>query len=326
MPLNTLHFIRPMEAQSASELPSGPGWRFEPKWDGFRCLAHKHGRTLDLTAKSGKSLARYFPEVVALVRGLKADRFILDGELLVELENGWSFEALQGRIHPAESRVRMLSEHTPAELMLFDMLLQDGKDLRYLPLEERRRHLEALIGASRGSLRLSPGTEDRRTAMRWLVSGEYEGVVAKRLDGPYLAGERAMTKVKRRRTADCVVGGFRYATNGRLVGSLLLGLYNRQGRLDHVGFTSGFAAFDRKELTKLVEGLRGGEGFSGNAPGGPSRWSTDRSAEWVALKPKLVVEVSYDHVSGRRFRHGTRLLRLRPDKSPSQCRMDQIEQ
>jgi ATP-dependent DNA ligase len=319
----------PMEAQSASELPSGAGWRFEPKWDGFRCLARKHGRKVDLTAKSGKPLGRYFPEVVELVARLPADRFTLDGELLVAAEGSWSFEALQARLHPAESRIHKLSAETPAAYMLFDMLEDAGKDLRRLDLTRRRKHLEAFadrigLGGIGGALALSPGTTDRRTAQRWLASGKYEGVVAKRVDGPYLAGERAMIKVKRRRTADCVVGGFRYATASKLVGSLLLGLYNEEGKLDHVGFTSGFAAFDRNELTKTLEALRGGEGFTGAAPGGQSRWSTERSTQWVPLKPRLVVEVSYDHVSTHRFRHGTRLIRFRPDKAPSQCRMDQI--
>jgi ATP-dependent DNA ligase len=325
MAFDSLSSALPMEAKSAPDLPTGAGWWFEPKWDGFRCLVRKHGRKVALSAKSGKLLGRYFPEIVELIRSLRADRFILDGELMVELDGAWSFEALQARIHPAESRIRMLSEETPAMLMLFDMLEHNGRDLRPLPLKSRHRHLEIFAAAAKGVLQISPGTEDRRTAKRWLASGKYEGIVAKRLDGPYLAGERAMNKVKRRRTADCVVGGFRYATNSKLVGSLLLGLYNNEDKLDHVGFTSGFGAFDRKELTKRVESMRGGEGFTGNAPGGPSRWSTDRSAEWVALRPKLVVEVSYDHVSNHRFRHGTRLLRLRPDKSPRQCRMDQIE-
>jgi ATP-dependent DNA ligase len=325
MPFDSLTSVLPMEAQSAPDLPTGSGWWFEPKWDGFRCLARKHGRKVELIAKSGKPLARYFPEVVQLIAGLKADRFILDGELLVELGGKYSFEALQVRIHPAQSRIHRLSAETPAVLMLFDMLEHAGKDLRALPLIDRHKHLKRFISAARGVLELSPGAEDRRTARRWLTGGKYEGAVAKRLDGPYLPGERAMVKVKRRRTADCVVGGFRYATNSKLIGSLLLGLYNHERKLDHVGFTSGFGAFDRKELTRRVEGLRGGRGFTGNAPGGPSRWSTDRSAEWVPLKPELVVEVSFDHVSNHRFRHGTRLLRLRPDKSPRQCRMEQIE-
>jgi ATP-dependent DNA ligase len=324
MPRTTLAPISPMEARTADQLPLGPGWLYEPKWDGFRCLASKHGRRIALHAKSGKPLDRYFPEILQALAGLKADRFTLDGELLVVEGRGWSFEALQARLHPAASRVLKLSFETPATLMLFDMLEAGGADLRALPLRARRKHLETLVRASDGAVLLSRGTSVRRTAVGWVEGGRYEGVVAKHMDGPYLSGERAMIKVKRRRTADCVVGGFRYATGSRKVGSLLLGLYNAAGKLDHVGFTSGFADIDQAELTRKLERLRGGEGFSGDAPGGPSRWSTERSASWTPLRPKLVVEVSFDHVSGGRFRHGTRLLRLRDDKAPRQCGMEQI--
>ena len=318
-----------MEARSASRLPEGEGWRFEPKWDGFRCLAAKEGARVELHAKSGKPLGRYFPEVVARLAAVEAERFLLDGELLIELEGAPSFEALQMRLHPAESRIRKLSAQAPAVLALFDMLLSPaGEDLRPLPWRRRHAALEAFV-ARHGddALRLTPGTEDRGAAERWLAAGRLEGVVAKRADGPYLEGERAMVKVKRLRTADCVVGGFRFAAGSQSkIGSLLLGLYDERGRLDHVGHTSGLAAVDRDDLTRQVMALRGGVGFSGDAPGGPSRWSTERSTEWTPLKPELVVEVSYDHVSGGRFRHGTRLLRLRPDKAPDQCTMDQLAQ
>jgi len=318
-----------MEARSASRLPEGEGWRFEPKWDGFRCLAAKEGARVELHAKSGKPLGRYFPEVVARLAAVEAERFLLDGELLIELEGAPSFEALQMRLHPAESRIRKLSAQAPAVLALFDMLLSPaGEDLRPLPWRRRHAALEAFV-ARHGddALRLTPGTEDRGAAERWLAAGRLEGVVAKRADGPYLEGERAMVKVKRLRTADCVVGGFRFAAGSQSkIGSLLLGLYDERGRLDHVGHTSGLAAVDRDDLTRQVMALRGGAGFSGDAPGGPSRWSTERSTEWTPLKPELVVEVSYDHVSGGRFRHGTRLLRLRPDKAPDQCTMDQLAQ
>jgi ATP-dependent DNA ligase len=314
-----------MEARSETDLPVEPGWRFEPKWDGFRCLGRRHGRRVELTAKSGKPLTRYFPEIVDTLASLKADRFTLDGELLVPVNGGWSFEALQARLHPAASRIRRLSNETPAVLMLFDLLEVGGKDIRNEPLARRRAALESFLKRSSGPrLRLSTGTASRATAQRWLTAGKYEGIVAKRLDGSYLGGERAMMKVKRRRTADCVVGGFRYASGKRIVGSLLLGLYNDEGLLDHVGFTSGFGGIDRRALTRKLEALRGGAGFTGRAPGGPSRWSTERSPQWVPLKPKVVVEVSFDHVSDERFRHGTRLLRFRPDKSPSQCGMEQI--
>jgi ATP-dependent DNA ligase len=319
--------IAPMEARSEPALPEGGAWWFEPKWDGFRCLAFRDGTDLRLQAKSGKPLGRYFPEVVEALRELKADPFLLDGELLVQSDGRFSFEALQMRLHPSETRIRRLAREIPASLTLFDMLLSPRKgDLRALPLSERRRALETFAKAFKatGGLSVTPGTADRSLAQAWLDDGKIEGVVAKRLDDPYLEGERAMVKVKRIRTADCVVGGFRYATGSKLVGSLLLGLYNDQGLLDHVGFTSGLAAADKPALTERLEALGGGPGFTGEKPGGPSRWATERSSEWTPLKPSVVVEVSFDHVSGGRFRHGTRLLRFRPDKAPGQCRMDQI--
>jgi ATP-dependent DNA ligase len=317
----------PMEARSELALPQGEGWWFEPKWDGFRCLAFRDGGEVRLQAKSGKPLGRYFPDVVELVRRLDPSPFIIDGELLIQADGRFSFEALQMRLHPAESRIRRLAAKTPASLTLFDMLLSPTRgDLRVQTLGERRRELEAFAAAfpAHGALSVTPSTADRSLAQAWLDEGRIEGVVAKRLDGPYLEGERGMVKVKRVRTADCVVGGFRYATGAKLVGSLLLGLYNDQGLLDHVGFTSGLAAADKPGLTRRLEALEGGPGFTGDKPGGPSRWSTERSSAWTPLKPSLVAEVSFDHVSGGRFRHGTRLLRFRPDKSPEQCRMDQI--
>jgi ATP-dependent DNA ligase len=320
-----------MEAKLVDELPRDPGWQFEPKWDGFRCLAYRVGESVELQAKSGKPLARYFPEVVALVRSLPGDSFVLDGELAIPLDVTLSFDALQMRLHPAESRIRKLSVETPAILILFDMIMRPGGEgLLDAPLSERRAALEAFFARAAGGaagLRLSPYTRERREAERWLekAGGALDGVVAKRLDGPYQPGERAMLKVKRLRTADCVVGGFRYGTNSREVGSLLLGLYDEAGVLDHVGFTSTIAAGERAALTKRLEALRGGLGFTGNAPGGPSRWSTERSAEWEPLKPELVVEVRYDHVTGDRFRHGTKLLRWRPDKGPRQCTFEQLE-
>ncbi len=317
----------PMEAKSQPELPDGDGWWFEPKWDGFRCLAFKAKGRVELLAKSGKSLARFFPEVVERLERLEAESFILDGELLAQDGDRYAFEVLQQRLHPAESRIRKLAKETPATFVLFDMLADvDGTDLRARPHRERHARLEAFVerfGSPR--LTLSPGTDDAALARDWLADGKLEGVVAKRRDGPYLEGERAMVKVKRLRSADCVVGGFRYASSGGRVGSLLLGLYDDAGRLNHVGFTSAFAGIDRDALTARLEALRGGAGFTGRAPGGPSRWSTERSGDWEPLKPELVVEVGFDHVSDDRFRHGTKLLRFRPDKAPEQCRMEQLE-
>lgn len=316
-----------MEAKSAAELPKGEGWWFEPKWDGFRCLVFKDGEEVRLQAKSGKPLTRYFPEVVEAVRKARPKRFILDGELLVAAGGAFSFEALQMRLHPAQSRIDRLARETPAVLTAFDLLLSpDGRDLRGEPLKERRRLLALLIAEiGEAWVTLTPGAADRKLAQSWIDEGRLEGVVAKRLDDPYREGERAMVKVKRLRTADCVVGGFRYASNSRVVGSLLLGLYDDRGLLDHVGFTSGLSAADKPALTKRLEALKGEPGFTGDRPGGPSRWSNERSAQWTPLRPELVVEVSFDHVSGGRFRHGTRLLRFRPDKAPDQCRMIQIE-
>ena len=316
----------PMEARSRPELPAGDGWWFEPKWDGFRCLAFKAKGRVELLAKSGKSLARFFPEVVERLERLEAESFILDGELLAQAGDRYAFEALQQRLHPAESRIRRLATETPATFVLFDMLADADGDLRNRPHRERHARLDAFVGRfGEPRLTLSPGTDDPALAQDWLDDGKLEGVVAKRRDGPYLEGERAMVKVKRLRSADCVVGGFRYASKGGRVGSLLLGLYDDEGLLNHVGFTSAFAGIDRDELTRRLEGLRGGPGFTGRAPGGPSRWSTERSGAYEPLRAELVVEVGFDHVSDQRFRHGTKLLRFRPDKAPAQCRMEQLE-
>jgi len=285
---------------------------------------------VDLRAKSGKSLSRFFPEVVAALASLPVKHFVLDGELVIPAGDSLSFDALQMRLHPAESRIRKLSVQTPAVYVLFDCLVdRDNRNIKEEPLAVRREALEAFFLSlkSPGLLRLSPYTRSRSEAQRWLnqVGGALDGVVAKRIDQPYMAGERAMEKIKLIRTADCVVGGFRYATNSREVGSLLLGLYNDAGKLDHVGFTSSIARADRKVLTKKLEKLISPPGFSGNAPGAPSRWSTERSTEWQPLKPRLIAEVQYDHVTGDRFRHGTKFLRWRPDKRPRQCTFDQIQ-
>jgi ATP-dependent DNA ligase len=321
--------LEPMEAKRVDALPEGD-WQFEPKWDGFRCLAFRTGDEIELKAKSGKPLARYFPEMVAVLRSLPQRRFVLDGELAIVRDGELSFDALLARLHPAETRIRSLAAETPALFILFDMLVDaEGKSLLDTPLTARRGALEDFFAAAgtQASLRLSPYTLDAREARDWLSRGgaALDGVVAKRRDGPYLPGQRAMLKVKEHHNADCVVGGFRYGTGSREVGSLLLGLYNAQGELDHVGFTSTIANKDRAELTKRLEALAAPPGFTGRAPGGPSRWSTERSGDWQPVRPELVVEVSYDHVTGHRFRHGTKLVRWRPDKSPRQCMLDQIE-
>jgi ATP-dependent DNA ligase len=321
--------LPPMEAKLVDELPDAGGWRYEPKWDGFRCLVFRDGDAIELQSKSGKPLGRYFPEMLAAVQALKADRFVLDGELIIPIGGVLSFDALQMRLHPAESRIRKLAAQTPAQLMLFDCLAaSDGKSLIQQPLYKRREALEQLHGGEDvPALLLSSFTDDRGTAQAWLgmAGGALDGVVAKRRDGVYEPGERAMLKIKQLRSADCVVGGFRYAAKKREIGSLLLGLYNDEGKLDHVGFTSAIPADERAALTSRLESLVEAPGFTGNAPGGPSRWSTDRSGDWEPLRPELVVEVRYDHVTGNRFRHGTKFLRWRPDKAPEQCRFDQLE-
>ena len=319
--------IAPMEAVLAEELPSGEGWQYEPKWDGFRCIAVRSGAKVDLWSKSGKPLGRYFPEVVEMFAGLGVGDFIIDGELLIVTGGAVSFDALQLRLHPAESRIRKLSAETPAMVMAFDCLAAGKAMLGPRPLADRRAALESLLarGTSNG-LKLSPATRKRDEAVGWLerTGGALDGVIAKRLDLPYRPGERAMVKVKQKRTADCVVGGFRYASNSKLVGSLLLGLYDDDKLLHHVGFTSSIAAREREAWTAELEALAGPPGFTGNAPGGPSRWATERSSEWVALRHELVVEVLYDQVTAGRFRHGTKLLRRRPDKSPAQCTLQQL--
>jgi ATP-dependent DNA ligase len=321
----------PMEARLVGALPDDEGWQFEPKWDGFRCLAFRDGDHVALQAKSGKPLARYFPDMVAALQALPLKRFVIDGELTIPVGDTLSFDALQLRLHPAASRVKKLAAETPALFILFDCLYTEKAGaLLDQPLTKRRQALEDIYRAlgPAPALRLTDYTRDKAIADGWRehAGGALDGIVAKRLDGIYESGERGMLKLKHLRSADCVVGGFRYATGSKLVGSLLLGLYNDDGKLDHVGFTSGIAAADRKALTAKLEQFIGAPGFTGDAPGGPSRWSTERSTEWTPLKPKLVVEIRYDHVTGGRFRHGTKLLRWRPDKAPRQCTMDQLQE
>jgi ATP-dependent DNA ligase len=322
----------PMEALSVDEIPVGEDWQYEPKWDGFRCLAFRDGRTVELQSKSGRSLTRYFPELVEALGDVEAERFVVDGEIVIAQGAALSFDALLQRIHPAPSRIRKLAAATPALLLVFDLLAgEDGKALTQLPLAERRSRLEAFAARYyRGQtrIRLSPATTRLSGAKAWLkgAGAALDGIIAKRRDLAYRPGDRSgMQKIKTFRTADCVVGGFRYNEGKPVVGSLLLGLYDDDGLLQHVGFTSTIPRVEKPALTAKLEKLIAPPGFTGNAPGGPSRWSTTRSGEWQPLKPKLVVEVSYDHVSGHRFRHGTKLLRWRPDKSPAQCTFEQLK-
>lgn len=319
--------IEPMESRHADALPTGDGWQFEPKWDGFRCIAVKQRGEVALFAKSGKPLGRYFPDIVHLPEAIPLDDLVLDGELTIPIDGRLSFDALQMRLHPAASRVNKLAAEHPATYVLFDLLIAPGGEmLATKPLHERRDQLEQLFASvERDGLQLSPATTDHAEAEAWLAGagGDLDGVIAKRRDDPYAPGERAMLKIKRMRTADCVVGGFRYGTGSKLIGSLLLGLYDEAGKLNHVGFAT-LPAGDKPEVTARVEALLGGPGFTGNAPGGPSRWSTERTEHYEPLRHELVVEVSFDHVSSDRFRHGTKVLRWRPDKRPDQCTMEQL--
>ena len=343
MNLPILPPFAPMEALLTDRLPVGDQWQYEPKWDGFRCIAFRDGDRIELQSKAGKPLQRYFPELLAALQLLRAPRWVLDGEIVVPVQGLFSFDDLLQRIHPAASRINRLARERPAVLMIFDMLVNDQarpmveENLAFRRAELERFSAKALPELSSSRLALSPATRDAVQARSWLSSDDtnLDGVIAKRLDLGYLSGQRAgMQKIKRRRTADCVVGGFRYSAesfteNGlvgrqRGIGSLLLGLYDDAGLLHHVGFCSGLKAREKAQLVERLEPLIQPPGFSGRAPGGQSRWSSERSSQWQPLAPRLVVEVEWDHFTGGRFRHGTRLLRWRPDKPPRQCTLDQI--
>lgn len=322
----------PMEAELDSELPEGEGWLYEPKWDGFRCLAFRDGDSIELQSKAGKPLARYFPDLLEVLASIPARKFVLDGEIVISVDGALSFDDLLQRIHPAESRVQKLAAEYPADYILFDLLVDArGRDLTLESLATRRNALEAFSKANLEEvprLHLSPATDDPKVASKWLKDAAIglDGVMAKQLEAPYASGERtAMRKIKRQRTAECVVGGFRWGKGGKQVGSLLLGLYGDDGLLHHVGYCSALNAARKAEAKERVTPLMKGEGFTGNAPGGPSRWRSEASAEWEPLQPALVVEVQYDHFSQGRFRHGTRFLRWRPDKDPRQCRLNQVQ-
>ena len=318
----------PMEARLVAELPTGDEWQFEPKWDGFRCLAFRDRGEVALMSKSGKPLGRYFPEIVAAVLQLSESRLVLDGELVLPRGESLSFADLQLRLHPSASRVARLSRETPARLMLFDCLQCGDAVLVDAPLDRRRAMLEEL--AARGMpelLRLSPATSEAATAQDWLARshGALDGIVAKLRAGTYRPGERAMAKYKVRRTADCVIGGYRTDKSGTALASLLLGLYDKEERRHHVGFVAGLDAAQRAAMLERLRPLAAPSAFDGSAPGGKSRWSGERSTEWCAVRPELVIEVGYDQVTGRRLRHGASFLRWRPDKSPRQCRLDQLQ-
>jgi ATP-dependent DNA ligase len=324
-----------MEAHSVSEIPRGREWQYEPKWDGFRCLLGRSQNAVAMQSKSGQDLRRYFPEIAAAAITLPERDYVLDGELVIPTAGGYSFDKLLQRIHPAESRIRRLAVETSALFVAFDLLRRNGSDLAVMKLSDRRGELEDFAKkcfAHNPTFRLSPASTKLADAQRWLMAvGATDGIMAKRLDLPYQEGNReGMQKIKMRRTADCVIGGFRYgerpqSAGKKLVGSLLLGLYDDEGLLNHVGFTSGIKATEKRDLTDKLEKIGAERSFTGNTPGAPSRWSTKRSSEWVSVRPKLVVEVSYDHFSGGRFRHGTTIVRWRPDKKPTQCTMQQLK-
>jgi ATP-dependent DNA ligase len=323
--------MEPMLAALQPELPAGDGWEYEPKWDGFRTIAHRAGDEVHLVSRGARPMARYFPEVLPAFRELGADPVVLDGELVIVGPDGLSFDALQLRLHPAESRVRMLSQSSPAIYVAFDVLMAGGEDLRGQPLGVRRERLERLLAGAAPGLRLTPYTRDVVLARRWFDEFEgagLDGVIAKQWSQPYLPGKRAWVKVKHQRTADCVVIGFRWSAERSSLGSLLLGLYDDQATMHYVGHTSSFDAATRRQLLTRLEPLRivGATlaSPSGRMPGGPSRWSRGRETEWESIRPELVCEVAYEKLQSGRFRHATRFLRWRPDKPPEQCGFDQI--
>lgn len=324
-----------MEARTKTTLPTGDGWAYEPKWDGFRCLAWGAHAADDrrLDSRSQRPLGRYFPELSGALAALPAGT-VVDGEVCVAVDGTLDFDALQLRVHPARSRVDKLAGEIPAHLVAFDLLADRGADLRGAPFTERRERLVAAVAQLDAPWHLTPSTTDVETARRWFVEFEAagcDGVVAKRADGPYAGGQRDMVKVKHRRTADCVLGGYRLHQHGDKVGSLLLGLYNAAGDLHFIGHCSGFADADRAkllaDLQPYVAGDDDADGFGDRArqPGAPSRWTGDKDLSWVRLRPELVCEVSYDQLTGERFRHATRFERWRPDKDPRSCTFDQLE-
>jgi ATP-dependent DNA ligase len=322
----------PMEAKRSDTIPSGEGWQFEPKWDGFRAIAFRAGDEVVLQSKAGQPLTRYFPEVVEELKGLKVKSFVLDGEIVVPVGGRLSFDDLLLRIHPAASRVAKLSKETPAHYFVFDLLAQNSRTFVAQPLSRRREALEAFFEKNvppKSRVQISPATTDRKLADSWfndLGGMGLDGVMAKRLEEPYHSGEReGMVKVKHFKTADCVVGGYRYGTGTTDIGSLLLGLYDDDGNLVFIGHTSSFNKEDRRKLKEIVEPLRGDNPFSIRVPGGPSRWSNERTGEWEPVKPTLVCEVQYDYFSQGRFRHGSKFMRWRPDKKPRACTMEQVD-
>ncbi len=320
--------LEPMLAALKPELPEGPGWTYEPKWDGFRILAHRSGGSVELVSRGARPMTRYFPEVLDGFRSLPADELVLDGELVLIQDGELDFDALQLRLHPAESRVRLLARQTPATYVAFDLLAEGTRDLRPLSLAERRERLWRLLERA-PAIRRTSVTELPTVARHWFDAFEgagLDGVIAKLASQPYLPGRRAWVKVKHRRTADCVVIGFRRSSDGSSLSSLLLGLYDRSGALHYVGHTTSFGAIARKEVMSHLEPLiEPSSERWGRRPGGPSRWSRGKDTAWVSVRPELVCEVAYDKLQGgERFRHAAAFVRWRSDKPPVECGFDQI--
>jgi ATP-dependent DNA ligase len=319
--------LEPMLARAAEQIPEGHGWRYEPKWDGFRAIVFRDGDDVHVGSRKGQPLQRFFPEILDPLRAALPASAVVDGEIIIATPRGLDFDALQMRLHPAESRVRRLAAETPATVILFDLLAVGPDDLRGRPLVTRR---ELLLGAVTPNARiaLTPQTADLEEATDWFTRYEgagLDGLIAKPEDSTYRSGERGWTKIKHLRTVDCVVGGYRLETTGDRVGSLLLGLYNEEGVLHHVGHTSSFSAKEKRELLQLLLPLEGGGSFGhGRTPGSPSRWTRKKDAAWTQLKPSLVCEVSFDHLQGQRFRHAARFLRWRDDRDPMSCTYDQL--
>jgi ATP-dependent DNA ligase len=325
-----------------ADLPTGREWEYEPKWDGFRCLAFRDGTKVELRSKAGKSMTRYFPELVAVLEELKATRFVLDGEIIVASDSALDFDALLQRIHPAASRVTLLAEQTPATFVAFDLLAVGDESLMELPFSERRARLEGIMAKANPPFHITQVTTSVETAQRWFEEFEgagLDGVVAKPLSEPYEPDKRTMFKVKHERTADCVVAGFRWHKSGPIVGSLLLGLYNDEGKLQHVGVAASFPMKRREELVAELEPYRledlsehpwgewaaQTEATVDRMPGAVSRWTGKKDLSWVALRPELVCEVAYEHMEGTRFRHTARFRRWRTDRTPESCTYEQLE-
>jgi ATP-dependent DNA ligase len=316
-----------MLARAAPEIPREGSWLYEPKWDGFRAIVFRDGDHVHIASRNALALERYFPELIDPLREALPERAIVDGEIVIATDHGLDFDALQQRIHPAASRVRMLSEKTPASVVLFDLLAIDADDLRQQPLEERRTRLLSAIKSS-PIVGVTPQTTDADEATTWFTRYEgagLDGVVAKSPAGAYEPGERRWTKIKHLRTVDCVVGGYRVAKDSKGIGSLLLGLYDSEGALHHVGHTSSFDAAERRAILEQLQPLVGGDSFGhGRTPGGPSRWQSAADSSYTSVSPELVCEVSFDHLQSGRFRHASRFLRWRPDKAPRSCDFDQL--